>query len=342
MLSTLGIVAALAFMAAAACTGQLKKILLQKNILDVPNARSSHTSPTPRGGGLAVISCFLAAALALKLLQPAIPYPGMLFFAGLMLVTAAGFLDDRFSLPVILRFGVQTVAAALVIHETGGLASFPLPEPLSFQLGLFGLPLSLFWVLAVMNIYNFLDGIDGFATVQALIAACGMMLVDFQGPGFYMGALIFTVSCGFLCFNWHPASIFLGDSGSLSLGFIFACLPFYFQSHAAEAGIYFMICLLWLFLSDGSFVIVSRLLRGERIWVAHRSHFYQRLVIAGLRHDQVVARLSCLQLINLALLLCLYLFLYRLFYLSIAQLALLFMIYAGYVVWREKKKRQDQ
>ena len=339
---TLGIIAALVFVASIGSTAWLKKLLVKKAVLDIPNVRSSHTAPIPRGGGLALITCFLAAALALKLLQPALPYPGPLFFAGLALVAAAGFLDDRFSLPVALRFAVQTVAAIIVIYESGGLSSFPLPEPLSFPLAWSGAALSLFWLLAVMNIYNFLDGIDGFATVQALVAAAGMMVVDYQGPGFYLGALIFASCCGFLVFNWQPASLFLGDSGSLALGFMFACLPFYFHRHDAEAGVFLMICLLWFFLSDGAFIIVSRLLRGEKIWVAHRTHLYQRLVIAGFRHDQVVVRVFSLQLANLALLYCLHRYLERLWFLSLAQLAILFLLYFGYVVWKEKAGPKDQ
>jgi UDP-N-acetylmuramyl pentapeptide phosphotransferase/UDP-N-acetylglucosamine-1-phosphate transferase len=338
----LGIVALSVLIATAGATAWIRRLLLAKQVLDIPNARSSHSAPTPRGGGLAVIFCFMAGALALKMLQPATPFPGPLFFAGLALVTLAGFMDDRFSLPVALRFAVQAAAAYLVVYETGGLSAFPLPEPLSFPLGVAALPLTLFWMLAVMNIYNFLDGIDGYATMQALVAGGGMMLLDPHGPGFYMGALIAAASFAFFYFNWHPASLFLGDSGSISLGYIFACMPFYLRGHGPEISVYFMICLLWFFLSDGSFIIVSRLLKREKIWVAHRSHLYQRLTIAGLAHDQVVIRILLLQLVNLALIACLYLYAGRLFYLSLAQLVLFFLIYWGYVVWRERAGSETQ
>ena len=289
---------------------------------------------------MAVISTFLLGSLALKLRVPQASLPGAPFFTGLLLVAAAGFLDDRFTLPVAVRFTIQIIAAALVVYDTGGLRFFPLPEPLAFHTGVLGIPLALLWVLAVMNIYNVLDGIDGFATAQALIAAAGMVILDYRGPGFYLGALLFAASCGFLSFNWRPASLFLGDIGSLSYGYIFAALPFYFSDHEPHAAVYFMGILLWYFLADGAFVIIKRLLKKEKIWVAHRSHLYQRLTIAGLEHDQVVIRVLSLHLINLALLSCLYLLWNRWFFLSIAQLAVFFGIYYCYVAMKEKAADQ--
>jgi len=251
--------------------------LSHRGVLDIPNLRSSHKRPTPRGGGVAIIASFLIGALLTYFLNGHSTLPGWGFFTGLVLVGLAGWLDDKHNLPVAVRFLLYGIAGGMVFWETGGFEQFPLPEPFSFHLSWLSLPVTLFWVIAVVNIYNFLDGIDGYAGLQAILASGGMMLLDFEGTGFFTGILLLSASIGFLLFNWHPARIFMGDIGSATLGFIFATVPFYFTQVSSANGIFSMGIFLWFFLSDGAFTIIRRLLKGEKVWEAHRSHLYQQL-----------------------------------------------------------------
>jgi UDP-N-acetylmuramyl pentapeptide phosphotransferase/UDP-N-acetylglucosamine-1-phosphate transferase len=189
---------------------------------------------------------------------------------------------------VAVRLLIQLVAAALIVGGTGGIDRLPLPVPLDLPLGPAAIPVALIWILGVINVYNFLDGIDGFAALQGLLA--GVCLAVFAS-GSVMAAtgLALAGACGgFLVFNWHPAKVFMGDIGSGVLGFTLAALPFQLATSSRGDAIFLVSICLWFFLSDGVFTILRRASRGERVWHAHRSHLYQRLVMTGLRHDRVV------------------------------------------------------
>lgn len=277
------------FAFSALITWLLVGFMRKKGIIDIPNERSSHEIPTPRGGGMAIIVSFLLASLALLYFHPIENLPGLFFWTGLVLVAITSLLDDRLNLPVYIRFGLHLAAAVMVSLETGGFEKFPLPQPYAFDLGVFNHPLTVFWILAVLNIYNFLDGIDGYAAVQGLVACIGLALLNPMGTGFELSILLAAAIAGFLVFNWHPAKIFMGDIGSASLGFIFATLPFYLTEVPVNVGIFSMGIFLWFFLADGAFTILRRVLKGEKIWEAHRSHIYQRLVIKGFSHAKVTS-----------------------------------------------------
>lgn len=320
-------------------TKWLIRYLKGKGLLDHPNQRSSHIIPTPRGGGIAIIASFLVGIALLKLLSPSIPLPGKLFFIGLLTVALTSFLDDKLTIPPFIRFILQALAASLVIYETEGFHHFPLPGPFNLELGWLGIPLTLFWVLAVMNIYNFLDGIDGFAGAQAILAGIGISLLDFHGAGFPIGLLIVAAAFGFLCFNWNPAKIFLGDTGSISLGFIFSTIPLYFTTVTPHLGQFSLIIFLWFFLSDGAYTIIRRLINKEKIWKPHRSHLYQRLVIAQISHGTVVAVLMALTLFLIFLTLAFYYFFQQYLIIVFILAVLLFVIYAWFVKLIGNKKR---
>jgi UDP-N-acetylmuramyl pentapeptide phosphotransferase/UDP-N-acetylglucosamine-1-phosphate transferase len=213
------------------------------------------------------------------------------FFIGAVLVAAAGFIDDCSArIPVLLRLAVQTISAGIVVTTSGGLPQMPLPFPLDIALGLVGIPLGIFWIVLVTNIYNFLDGIDGFAGLQGTIAGLSMTLMaslEGSSPMGVMGLAISGSCAGFLVHNWHPARIFMGDVGSETLGFVFAALPFEVPAANRGTAVFSTVLFLWFFLSDGVVTILHRMKRGERLWQAHHSHLYQRLVDARLRHDQV-------------------------------------------------------
>jgi UDP-N-acetylmuramyl pentapeptide phosphotransferase/UDP-N-acetylglucosamine-1-phosphate transferase len=289
MLTKTILVLAVSFVAAWQTTKLLTRWLRARGVMDVPNERSSHRIPTPRGGGLGILAGLAFGWFVAWRLGMQVPRPELLI--GATLIALVGLIDDRFGLPVVLRLILQFVAAGLVVFRAGGLEQLPLPHPLNVWLGFLAMPAALVWMVGVTNLYNFLDGIDGHAGLQGAIAGLGIAL--FHPDGFYLaaGMAIAGACAGFLLHNWHPAKIFMGDVGSATLGFILASLPFQLHHPALqhEAVIFVVICL-WFFLSDGVFTILRRLIRGERIWEAHRTHLYQRLVISGLRHDQVVSK----------------------------------------------------
>lgn len=271
-------------------TEALVPILRERGVVDVPGSRSSHVQPTPRGGGLAIvpgIAVGLVAAWALGL-----PLPGAVTLAAAALVCAVGAVDDVRSLPAGIRLLVHVAAAGCVVAALGPVARLPLPAPLDVELGILGAPLTVLWIVGVTNIFNFLDGIDGYAAAQAVVASVVLAVLGGGGALTMAGATLAGASAGFLFHNWHPAKVFMGDVGSGMIGFLLGALPLETDIGDRPEVLFASAMALWFFLADGTFTIVRRLANGERIWVAHRSHLYQRLVIAGLSHDAVVARIG--------------------------------------------------
>jgi len=265
----------------------LTSILRRRGVLDIPNARSSHEAPVPRGGGagiLAGLAAGLGVAAAFRL-----PLPGWEVLVGLGLMAALGWVDDfRGGLPVAWRLLVQVLAAMIVVQGLGPLQRIPLPPPLDASLGLLAWPLTLLWIVGVVNVFNFLDGIDGFAGVQGVVAGLGLAVVGWGSWAEPAGIAVAAACAGFLIHNWRPARVFMGDVGSLTLGFVFAVMPLAAGRGRAPMLVFFAALCLWFFLADGAFTILRRLFRREKIWQAHRSHLYQRLVIAGWTHAKVV------------------------------------------------------
>lgn len=281
---TLGMVAGIVWGIALIGT-EVTRRWARRHLLDRPNARSSHRVATPRGGGLAVV---LAIAIGWLLGGgKATPIPVVM-----LLVTATlSFVDDLRSLPASARLLAQVVIAAIVVLAIGPFREIVWPGLGSITWVLATAVLSAIWIVGLMNAYNFLDGIDGIAAIQGIVAGAawwwigGRVGIDVAQWG---GAITAASCLGFLPFNWSPARIFLGDVGSVSLGFIFAVLPILASrstgaAWAAPVGV----LVVWPFLFDAAFTLVRRAIRGERIFEAHRSHLYQRLVIAGWSHSHV-------------------------------------------------------
>lgn len=274
-------------------TGWFIKYAKEQNITDIPTDRSSHTTPTPRGGGLGfVLSSIIAFAIYFAWQGLLISSAYISFIITISVVASLGWFDDRINLSQSIRFIVQVTAAALILLFIGGLDTFALPFVPEFSLGFFSPFLGLLWITGVTNIYNFMDGIDGIATTQALTASTGWMIFAFlwnEPVLFTVNLIVFSTILVFLIYNWAPAKIFMGDVGSLFLGFFFAVMPFLAASVAEETTIastlWIGALLLWPFLFDSSSTLLRRLWRGENIFEAHRSHLYQRLNIAGWSHS---------------------------------------------------------
>lgn len=280
--------AAVAFAVALAATPAVRIAALRGGLLDVPGPRSSHARATPRGGGLALVAAFAAA---LVLVTPA-PWRGRPDVAALLLagvaLAAVGLADDRASLPASWRLASQALAAGALVAVAGGVGRLPLPAPLDLALAPpAASAAAVLWIVASVNFYNFLDGIDGLAGLQGVVTGLGIALAAWDPFASAFAAALAGGCAAFLVFNWPPARIFLGDAGSLVLGFAFAALPLLAPPDERPRAVLFAALSLWLFLADAAFTLVRRLARGARWDEPHREHLYQRLVSTGTSHRAV-------------------------------------------------------
>lgn len=269
------------FVSSFLLTKGLAGALARARVLDIPNDRSSHTRPTPRGGGLAVIAV-VVAGLGVLLLFDMIPLERALVLAGLTLfLTLVSWLDDVRSLGPLVRLGAHIIAVLLALwfNLVSGpfLAGF-VPQGVELIL------IALGWVWFI-NLFNFMDGIDGIAAGETLaitLGGSGLLWINGSGGDLVIVCLLIaTAVLGFLPHNWQPAKIFLGDVGSVPLGFLCAWVLL----ALAEQGLQIEALILSLvFLSDATLTLLKRLLHGEKVWQAHRQHYYQRAIQRGASH----------------------------------------------------------
>src|SRR6266568_3613072 len=271
-----------------ACLGTraLIPLLRRAAVLDHPNERSSHAEPTPRGGGIAPVAAILAGWLALIAAGAIAPALSVILL-GAALLAAISWVDDLRGLSPAMRLLAQIAAV--------GLGMIALAGPV-FQGWL--LPAGLLW-LWFINLFNFMDGIDGLAGSEAAAIALGLVLFAGFGAGHDPGlaalaATVVAAMVGFLVWNWAPARIFLGDVGSVPLGYL---LGFLLLDVAARGGWKIALILPLYFLADATVTLARRLVRGETVWQAHRQHFYQRAVQGGLGHAAVVRRVIAADLL---------------------------------------------
>lgn len=265
----------------------------QLGLVDVPNERSSHDKPTPSGGGLGIITgLLLSFTLYLALKQPQIESSSLLCLIGcLVLIGLVGFLDDIHDLSKALRLLSHIIAAIIVIVVIGPLRSIDIPFLGDIKFGFMAVPVTLIWIIGVTNIYNFMDGIDGLAGGEGVLVGAFISCTGFMVGNNLMGALgsfIAASSLGFLVFNIPPAKIFMGDSGSTTLGFVFATIAI-IGSQAKGNPVPFLVFVFLLsnFLFDATITLIMRIIRKENWRVAHSKHFYQKAVKSGYTHRQV-------------------------------------------------------
>jgi len=272
----------LAFVMSAVLTGIVLIVLRRRAIFDLPNARSSHRIPTPRGGGwglmLALAPLWVWSVWRAGLiLDPT----EIALMAGAIILMGVSWIDDRHGLGAGIRFVAQFVAVGAVLAT--------LPRDLSLSDGFLPLPIDrivaiLAWMWFV-NLFNFMDGIDGITGGTAAAMGLGLMLVWLRhGPDqleAFRGAVIAAVALGFLCWNWQPAKIFLGDVGSIPLGYL---LGYELVRLAMDAGQVFALIIALYYLADATITLLKRARRGERVWQAHREHYYQRSTQSGRSH----------------------------------------------------------
>lgn len=271
------LVACAAFAVSFIATGMLRRHAIRRNLLDVPNSRSSHKTPTPRGGGAAIVAAFYFATCLLVVLQVLdVRLVAALWF-GSGLMALIGFIDDRKPQSAIRRIGVHLTASATAVIGVSGLAT-----PWMTGFGLFEAWLwrgiAVFALVWVSNLFNFMDGIDGIAGSEAIfvMSAAAWLNANFGGDVGLTTAMlcVATASVGFILWNWPPARIFMGDVGSGFLGYVIGFFALYTSLNGALHLIAWVI-LGAVFLTDATVTLLRRVIRGDRWTEAHRMHAYQ-------------------------------------------------------------------
>jgi Fuc2NAc and GlcNAc transferase len=288
------------FACAVVLTGAWRAIAMRYALLDVPNRRSSHVVPTPRGAGAAIVLSFLPVLLTRAQQGGEDTRLALALAAGGLLVAAVGLVDDFRSVAPRWRLVAHVVAAALAVAIVGS----P-PELLGLaDLSAWPAFVALLVILALVwhiNLYNFMDGIDGIAGSQAVfVALAGGWLSSCAGHGWPPALLaLAAASGGFLIWNWPRAKVFMGDVGSGFLGFALATLALH-SAVRGELSVWTWLILVLAFVADATMTLVRRLLRGERLAEAHHNHAYQRWARRLGGHAPVT---TALVLIDLAVLL---------------------------------------
>lgn len=294
-----------AFAAATVLTGLLRRYALASSMIDVPNERSSHTVPTPRGGGMSIVVVFLSLLPILAYLQLLEFNIAVALFGAGFIVAAIGFLDDHGHIAARWRLLAHFSAAAWGLYWLGGLTS----------ISVFGFDINHLWLLSVLaavflvwllNLYNFMDGIDGLASIEAISVCLGGALiyaVSQEGTLWIGPVLLLSVVCGFLVWNFPPAKIFMGDAGSGFLGLTLGLLAVQAANKNPDL-LWSWLILLGVFVVDATYTLILRVLRGEKFYEPHRSHAYQfasRKYSSHKKVSLVVLALNLLWLLPLAL-----------------------------------------
>ncbi len=280
---------ALLFLGSLLLTGVFKRYAVKSCLLDVPNYRSSHSIPTPRGGGLAIIVTFLAGSLLLVqfAVLPVEVFRGVSLCSGL--VVGIGLWDDFRSVPSSVRLAIHLLASSLVVFWLVTVYSVPFLTAV-FAGGWFGAILTVISMIWLLNLFNFMDGIDGIAALETIsVAGSAMLLLWLTGAAgmyVYWLGILFVAAAGFLVWNWPPAKIFMGDACSGFLGFCFGILAI-MTSVDTKMTLWTWLILLGVFIADATVTLLRRILRKERFFEAHRSHAYQILSRRWHSHKKV-------------------------------------------------------
>ncbi|QQS41962.1 MAG: glycosyltransferase family 4 protein [Acidobacteriota bacterium] len=283
----------------AAGTAIFVRLSRRQGILDVPNERSMHAEPVPVGAGL-VISATVLAALLVYFLMGSAGFNGSFarfaaYFIASAVLVAVSWLDDLSHVPAWVRFGIHALAALAILWFSPVWEMESGFRQWSFAGAVF------IWMVGFTNAFNFMDGSDGIAGSQAVATGLGWgvlgAVLGSEAVSF-AGFAIAAACAAFLYFNWEPAKVFMGDSGSAFLGFSFAAFPIFVIADLDPLApgsadrwliVLYAVALTWPFVFDSSVTFFRRLLKGERVWEPHRKHLYQAMVMRGMPHSAVAA-----------------------------------------------------
>ena len=285
------------FLVSALITGGLRRFFVQRGLIDLPNPRSSHAVPVPRGGGVGIVVAFLSAVIWIlekRLIPDRLAWA---LIGGGLAIAVVGFLDDRFRLARWPRLVVHSLAAAWAVWCLDAMrnAQFGGGGDLWGWVRRFAAFAALVWLT---NLFNFMDGIDGLAGMEA-VCASGLGAFLSLRDGLLSGALLSLILCaaslGFLAWNWSPAKIFMGDVGSGFLGFTLGTLAL-FSSKTNSSLVWPWLILLAAFFVDATITLLRRMFSGERWYDAHRSHAYQHAAKAFGSHAKVTLAVAAINI----------------------------------------------
>lgn len=270
-------------------TGGIYRYAIVYRVLDIPNERSSHTRPMPRGGGVAVVVAFLGVVGGLSLVGATEVTFAIALVGSGVTVAFVGFLDDHRPIAVHWRLLVHIVAAAWVLWWLGGLPVFTIAG-VQLHLGWIGHALAAIGLVWLLNLYNFMDGIDGIAGFEAVTVGCGVTIIYWQrglGHELWLApALLAMAALGFLLWNWPPARIFMGDAGSGFLGLMLGAMAIRAAWVDAEL-LWIWMILLGVFVVDTTVTLFRRLLRDEKPHEGHNQHAYQHAASQSISHQTI-------------------------------------------------------
>ncbi len=290
MNSSLLVILSVSVVLATTLTLIVRRSALNKQLLDIPNDRSLHSVPTPRGGGAAIVLAFAASIIALYATNYVETKNAMILIGCGAIVAITGFLDDRQLLShARSRLALHFVAAVIAVSVLGGLPTLPVFGT-DVRLGVFGGILATTYLVWLLNLFNFMDGIDGISGAEVM-SVCGaaVFLIHRTTHDYNIASLplaLAAATLGFLVFNWPPAKIFMGDVGSGFVGFIIGIFSLIAADSADLLG-WVWVILLGVFIVDATVTLIGRLFRKQKPHVAHRSHAFQHLALRFGSHKPV-------------------------------------------------------
>ncbi len=258
-------------------TGLIRKIALSRSVLDHPIGRSSHRIPTPTGGGIAIVAAFYVGLLYLIYGNKFSPLEIQVLSAG-MVLAIVGFLDDLKHLDFRWRIVVHICTGLFVALILGGMPDIRIGT-LQINMGVLSVPITALTLVWATNLYNFMDGTDGLAASECcfvVLSAAGLLVLAGNTALALVCLVLFTACAGFLFWNWAPAKIFMGDTGSGFLGFVIGSIAF-LSIYNGSMSLWTWLLLPGVFIADATMTLVKRMLSGERWYQAHCTHGYQHM-----------------------------------------------------------------
>jgi Fuc2NAc and GlcNAc transferase len=264
------------FITAFILTGLMRVYALKKNILDNPNERSSHTIPTPRGGGMAIVVTYLSVLIILLSLDYFSITTGLTLIGAGLGIAVLGFLDDHGHINSMIRLLIHFIIAGSIVFALGGFSETVLFNG-HVSLGWFANIIAILFLVWLLNLYNFMDGINGIASIEAIttVFSIGIIYWGLNTELMYQPLLLLAASVfGFMLWNFPKAKIFMGDAGSGFLGLILGIFALIALKYSAALFCAWIICL-GVFIVDATFTLIRRVFNGHKMYDAHRTHAYQ-------------------------------------------------------------------
>ena len=274
----------------------IARLVITLNITDNPNHRSSHTKPTPRCGGIAILGAYFTSFILTQAFFTSAPsidlQPWLVLHAAMFVFAVIGFMDDVYSLSSTKRFLMQIIVAAVtVIFADLSLTTLTIPGLNTVSLGILGTLGAMLWLIAYTNIFNFMDGLNGISGGVAIINFCFLAIIAYRCHNTLVCTAtlyLMAATLGFLIYNFPHGRLFMGDVGSYFLGFTLAGFTLILLTYNPQSlSPWIFIILYFNYIFDTALTVIQRTLKGQNITIAHREHLYQRLQQSGWSHAQV-------------------------------------------------------